>query len=171
MKTHFLFPNKFKTLGWILFIPSFLFSLLISIMDINTDNYLKIKVFALFNDEMFHSNQYFSMIENSIVDELLLFGLIIGGILISFSKLKIEDEFTSKIRYESLVWVEGALAPTRLCCHFSLRSPRRLQGAMVHCGADLGLGSRAVPECRALRRIRSGGLARVRCLPCPCDSS
>jgi len=104
MKTHFLFPNKFKTLGWILFIPSLLFSLLISIMDINTDNYLNIKVFALFNDEIFQSHQYFSIIENSIIDELLLFGLIIGGILIGFSKLKIEDEFTSKIRYESLVW-------------------------------------------------------------------
>ncbi|MCF6132427.1 hypothetical protein [Flavobacterium wongokense] len=104
MKTNFLFPNKFKTLGWILFIPSFVISLLISVLNINTDSYLKIKVFALVNDEMFNKNSYFSIIENSVFDELLLFGLIIGGILIGFSKLKIEDEFTSKIRYESLVW-------------------------------------------------------------------
>lgn len=104
MKIHFLFPNKFKTLGWIFFIPSFFISLVISIMNINIEKYLNTKVFAVINDEVFHSKKYFSIIENSIVDELLLFGLIIGGILIGFSKLKIEDEFTSKIRYESLVW-------------------------------------------------------------------
>lgn len=104
MKTHFLFPNQFKTLGWILFVPSFVAALVISFLNINTDNYLKIKVFAMFTDELFSKNKFFTIIENSVVDELLLFGLIVGGILIGFSKLKIEDEFTSKIRYESLVW-------------------------------------------------------------------
>lgn len=104
MKTHFLFPNKFKTLGWILFIPAFVITLIISIMNINVENTLNINVFALANDEIFGQHEFFSVIKNSIVDELLLFGLIIGGVLIGFSKLKIEDEFTSKIRYESLVW-------------------------------------------------------------------
>ncbi len=104
MKTHFLFPNKFKIFGWILFIPSFLISLCISIMNITIDKYLNVTVFALFNNDILRPNNYFTVIKNSISDELLLFGLIIGGILIGFSKLKIEDEFTSKIRYESLVW-------------------------------------------------------------------
>ncbi len=104
MKTHFLFPNKFKTVGWLLFVPSLLASLLISFSRINTDDYLKVKVFALASDELFSKNRYFTIIENSITDELLLFGLVVGGILIGFSKLKFEDEFTSKIRYESLVW-------------------------------------------------------------------
>lgn len=104
MKSNFLLPNKFKTVGWILFIPCLLISLLISISSFNIENYLTIKVFAVFNDALFQSKQYFSVIENSIVDELLLFGLIVGGIMIGFSKLKTEDEFTSKIRYESLVW-------------------------------------------------------------------
>ncbi|HNP33941.1 MAG TPA: hypothetical protein PKN96_11675 [Flavobacterium sp.] len=104
MKTSFLFPNKFKTLGWIVFIPAFASAVLIPLLNISTDNYLKIKVFAICNDELLNHSSYFSIIENSIVDELLLFALIIGGILIGFSKLKTEDELTSKIRYESLVW-------------------------------------------------------------------
>lgn len=109
MKTHFLFPNKLKTLGWILFIPAFVMSLLISFMDINTQDTLNVKVFALVNEGLIGEGlighlDFFSLIKNSVFDELLLFGLIIGGILIGFSKLKIEDEFTSKIRYESLVW-------------------------------------------------------------------
>jgi len=104
MKTHFLFPNKFKTIGWILFVPSFIASLIISIANLNIDNYWVVKVFAFTETGIMSSNHYFSVIKNSIVDEVLLFSLIIGGLLVGFSKLKIEDEFTSKIRYESLVW-------------------------------------------------------------------
>ncbi|TBX69183.1 hypothetical protein EZL74_07330 [Flavobacterium silvisoli] len=104
MKTHFLLPNQFKKIGWFLFIPSLIASLLISIANLNIDDYLVVKVFAFTNDDILGPKKYFSFINNSIADELLLFGLVIGGILIGFSKLKIEDEFTSKIRYESLVW-------------------------------------------------------------------
>ena len=104
MKTHFLFPNKFKKLGWILFVPSFIASLFISFSNLNIDNYWIVKVFAFTETGIMSQNNYFSVIQNSIVDEVLLYSLIIGGILVGFSKLKIEDEFTSKIRYESLVW-------------------------------------------------------------------
>lgn len=104
MKTHFLFPNKFKKLGWILFVPSFIASLFISFSNLNIDNYWIVKVFAFTETGIMSQNNYFSVIQNSIVDEVLLYCLIIGGILVGFSKLKIEDEFTSKIRYESLVW-------------------------------------------------------------------
>jgi len=104
MNNLFLFPNKFKKLGWILFIPSFIASVIISISNINIDNYWVIKVFAFSDSFILSEKKYFAFIENSIVDEVLLFSLIIGGILIGFSKLKIEDEFTTKIRYESLVW-------------------------------------------------------------------
>lgn len=104
MKTHFLFPNKFKKLGWILFVPSFIASLFISFSNLNIDNYWIVKVFAFKETGIMSQNNYFSVIQNSIVDEVLLYCLIIGGILVGFSKLKIEDEFTSKIRYESLVW-------------------------------------------------------------------
>ena len=104
MKNLFLFPNKYKILGWILFTPAFIASLVISIFDINIDNYFVVKVFAFADTLILNDNNYFGISENSILDEVILFCLIIGGILIGFSKLKIEDEFTSKIRYESLVW-------------------------------------------------------------------
>lgn len=104
MKNLFLFPNKYKILGWILFIPAFIASLVISIFDINIDNYFVVKVFAFADTLILNDNNYFGISENSVLDEVILFCLIIGGILIGFSKLKIEDEFTSKIRYESLVW-------------------------------------------------------------------
>ena len=104
MKTRFLFPNQFKTLGWILFVPSILITILISVFEINADEYLNVNVFAIYADEFFGKNKYFSIIKNGIVDELLTICMIVGGILIGFSKLKVEDEMISKIRYESLVW-------------------------------------------------------------------
>lgn len=104
MKNLFLFPNKCKVIGWILFVPALLFSLIVSFLDINLDNYWVVKVFAFADNFVLKDNQYFTFTKNSIVDEVLLFCLVIGGILIGFSKLKIEDEFTTKIRYESLVW-------------------------------------------------------------------
>ena len=47
---------------------------------------------------------FFSITENNILDEIIGLLLIIGALLIAFSKEKSEDEFISKIRLESLVW-------------------------------------------------------------------
>lgn len=104
MKNLFLFPNQCKVVGWILFVPALLFSLFLSFSDIVLDKYWVVNVFAIADDVILGSNKYFTVTKNSIADEVLLFSLVIGGILIGFSKLKIEDEFTNKIRYESLVW-------------------------------------------------------------------
>jgi hypothetical protein len=104
MKTHFLFPNQFKNFGWLLFIPSVIATLIISALNISTDEYLNISVFSIYQDSIGEIPGFFKFIKNSIVDEILTIGIIAGGILVGFSKLKEEDEMISKIRYESLVW-------------------------------------------------------------------
>ena len=104
MKNLFLFPNKYKKLGWILFLPSMLIQITVIAFKINLDDYLNIKVFAISQETLGEKSGFFRIIENSVCDELLTLFLIVGGILICFSKLKNEDEYISKIRYESLVW-------------------------------------------------------------------
>jgi hypothetical protein len=104
MKTNFLFPNSWKKIGWIIFIPSLIGTLLLSLNFEVFSQLLKVKVFAIAEIQLFDNQNYFKIIENYIIDEIILIGLIVGGILIGFSKLKNEDEFISKIRYESLVW-------------------------------------------------------------------
>lgn len=104
MNSHFLFPHTFKKIGYILFVPAFIATIAISVFKINIDNYWVIKVFAFADTFVMTNDKYFTVTQNGVVDEVILFCLIIGGILIGFSKLKIEDEFTNKIRYESLVW-------------------------------------------------------------------
>ncbi|MDA3906915.1 MAG: hypothetical protein PF484_12655 [Bacteroidales bacterium] len=103
MKTNYLLPNQFKKIGWIIFIPVTLLGLLWLIFEFEPESF-DIKTIALFNDEFLDSIQFFAIIENNIVDELLGILIIISGIFIAFSKEKTEDEFISKIRLESLVW-------------------------------------------------------------------
>lgn len=104
MKTHFLFPNSCKKIGWVLFVPSFIIGLATSLLGTNIDHYLNVTVPALYQDTFGETPRFFSLIENSISDELLTISLIAGGLLICFSRLRSEDEYIARIRYESLVW-------------------------------------------------------------------
>ena len=109
MKTNYLFPHKFKWISGILFIVS------ISIMlcwiiepDIFKDIEIKSKVFAIAETAFMGDNVYFGIIDTNILDELLMATVIISGLVFAFSKEKIEDEMTSKIRLESLAWATYA---------------------------------------------------------------
>ena len=104
MKTNFLFPNSYKKIGWLLFIPSLITGKILFFLGFDFDNHFKIKVLALISNQLFSKNNYFTFIQNGILDEVLIILTIVGAILIGFSKTKNEDEFISKIRYESLVW-------------------------------------------------------------------
>lgn len=104
MKTHFLFPHKFKTFGWILFVPSLVLGILLLFSGFEFDNQFRIKVYAILSNQILSGAKYFQIIENGILDEIILISIIIGGILVGFSKTKYEDEFIYKIRYESLIW-------------------------------------------------------------------
>ena len=104
MKNHFLFPNSFKKIGWILFVPSYILISLNICFDIDSDKYFNMNVFAIYQDSIGLKSSFFTFIKNNIFEELLIVSSILGSIFIGFSKLKNEDEYISKIRYESLVW-------------------------------------------------------------------
>ncbi|MFM2230602.1 MAG: hypothetical protein RL607_1860 [Bacteroidota bacterium] len=104
MKTKFLFPNSWKKVGWLLFLPGIILVLVSSFLDINIDDYLQTTVFAVYSDDMLSKSSWFHCIQNGISDELLTIMVIGGGLLVGFSKMKNEDEMISNIRYESLVW-------------------------------------------------------------------
>ena len=103
MRTNYLLPNRFKKIGWLFFIPSAILGLFTLIYDW-TPAILDVKVFGLFIDEIVGTKKYFGFITNNILNELLGILVIISGLMVAFSKEKIEDEFISKIRLQSLVW-------------------------------------------------------------------
>ena len=98
MKTNYLLPNRYKKIGWILFIPGIILGILFLIYE-PQPKFLDATVFAI-AESLFK----FSFIKNNVYDEITALLLIIGPIFIAFSRQKSEDEYISKIRLDSLVW-------------------------------------------------------------------
>jgi len=103
MKLNYLFPSKYKKIGWIIFYPTLIFGLITVIFDIEPE-FLDVNVFGVFIDEIIGEKKLIGIINNNILNEILGLLMIIGSILVAFSKEVDEDEFISKIRLESLVW-------------------------------------------------------------------
>ncbi|MBX0333309.1 hypothetical protein K3G39_08660 [Pontibacter sp. HSC-14F20] len=103
MKTRYLFPNRFKMIGWILLIPSTVVGLLIALFDYYVFN-LEGTVFAMYDGGFLEKSKAFVFIENNVVDEIVAVLAIVGGLLAAFSEEKDEDEYIAKIRLESLLW-------------------------------------------------------------------
>ncbi|WP_378174608.1 hypothetical protein [Aquimarina sp. SS2-1] len=68
---------------------------------------LIVKVIALWSEDFLSnegSREIIRILENDIIDEIITLLIIIGGLMVSFSKEKIEDEFISNLRLSSLKW-------------------------------------------------------------------
>jgi len=103
MKVNYLFPNKYKKVGWIVLIPSVIIGLIA--MGGNLDPaFLDVEVPAVFIDEFFGETKLIGFVHNNLANEIIGLLIIISAFLVAFSKEKQEDEFISKIRLESLVW-------------------------------------------------------------------
>lgn len=105
MKTNYLLSNKYKMFGWILLIIGLISGIIFFIGEYETDA-LQVKVLSIFpGDTIFGGEKgFFRIIENSILDELIAITIIFGGLLVGFTKERIEDEFIYKLRKDSLVW-------------------------------------------------------------------
>ena len=107
MKTRFLFPHKYKKIGWIFLIPSTLFGLFVIFTDYEPE-WLNLPMFTFYSQGFplsdNHTTAYFSLIETNIANETVGVFFIVSAMLVAFSKAKNEDEFITKIRLESLVW-------------------------------------------------------------------
>ena len=105
MKTNYLLSNKYKIPGWILLSVGLIAGVFLIASGFESD-LLETKVLSLYNsDSIFENNSgFFKIIENSVLDEIVALAIIIGGLLVGFSKEKVEDEFIYKLRKDSLVW-------------------------------------------------------------------
>ena len=103
MKSNYLLPNKFKPLGWCLFIIGLIGGTILYAMDYDGE-IMVTKVFSIYSDPFLGDAGFFKVVENGIADELVYICIIIGGLLVGFTKEKVEDEYIYKLRTESLVW-------------------------------------------------------------------
>jgi hypothetical protein len=114
MKTNFLLPNYWKKYGWALFglgLSMILWSVINNIFDLNLYLNLEIPIFG-YTSENFKeisegflvNNSFWGWRKANIILTLINLFSIIGLLIIYFSKDKIEDELTSKMRLDSLAW-------------------------------------------------------------------
>lgn len=103
MKINYLFPSKYKKIGWFILIPSAIIGLITLFVDYEP-SILNFNIPAIFIDELFGEKHFFGMVSNNILNEIFGVLIIISSLLVAFSKEKSEDEYISKIRLESLVW-------------------------------------------------------------------
>lgn len=102
MKTRFLFPHKYRRIGWVLAIPSLLLMLLVLHADFEFSFLYYGKGNSIFNFD--DNNFLFGMHRHNFTDEVGSLVLIVGLLMIAFSREKEEDERTGKLRLESLLW-------------------------------------------------------------------
>jgi len=111
MEPRFLFPHRYKLIGWLLAIPSLILGLSVLIGDFYFD-FLTVKLpfEYIFTDTFTSSSGGDKTTLNDSVsvlnftDEIAAIGSIVGLLFIAFSRVKIEDEYVSKTRLESLQW-------------------------------------------------------------------
>ncbi|WNH09764.1 hypothetical protein [Thalassobellus suaedae] len=89
MKTNYLLPNKYKKFGWTLFLLGIISGIVFQVISEKDD---------IFDIELINDFGY------EFLDEIISVLIIIGGLLVGFTKEKIEDEFIFKLRNDSLVW-------------------------------------------------------------------
>jgi hypothetical protein len=109
MEPRFLFPHRYKLIGWLLAIPSLILGFFVLFNDLSFD-FLTVQLpFKYYFSDTFthatgtiHATDEVSVL--NFTDEIATIGSIVGLLLIAFSKVKVEDEYVSKIRLESLQW-------------------------------------------------------------------
>ncbi len=103
MKTRYLFPNSYKKIGWILLVIGLILGIVLLVNDFEYPSY-EIKVWTPIKSGALFESDRNHLIETNIFTEIAIFLITAGGLLVAFSKEKIEDEYIQKIRVESLIW-------------------------------------------------------------------
>ena len=103
MKPVYLFPNKLKIPALTLFLISFAL-LVLYYAQIKTE--INVTVFAFVSDTFLESSDsiFFGFTKEDVYNEILDCTFFVSGIILAFSKEKIEDEMITNIRLKSLVY-------------------------------------------------------------------
>jgi hypothetical protein len=104
MKSTLLIAHRWKVLGWILSVPAFLYGVYYLATDcpeglmVTLPDWLS----RLMWIEQFMSNK--TPVTLSLLDEVISLTLLVGLLLLTFSREKTEDEWIQRVRLESLQW-------------------------------------------------------------------
>ena len=105
MKTQFLLPTRFKKLGLCLLVPFVIMAVLECFGSETLTPYIywRLPLPAIY-DGFIGEGEWFSIVKESVYNEIWIIGLLLSLTFIALAKEKDEDEMISKIRLESMAW-------------------------------------------------------------------
>ena len=103
MTNKLLLPHKFKLAGWIILVPATILGFIVLSTGYEAD-WLDTEFFSIITDTALGNAEFFVSSQVNLTQTLLGSLFIIGALMVSFSKEKIEDEFISNLRLSSLLW-------------------------------------------------------------------
>ncbi|WP_461130886.1 hypothetical protein [Spirosoma aerophilum] len=103
MKTKWLFPHRFRLIGWLIFVPSLVLGLAALYADFKINglsaNWLSESLTVSSGNAIAHFTE-----NQDLTDEIASIGIIVGLLFIAFSREKVEDEMIGQLRLEALQW-------------------------------------------------------------------
>ncbi|WP_040005734.1 hypothetical protein [Fibrisoma limi] len=102
MKTQWLFPHRYRLIGWFILIPCIILGLAALYKEFYFD-FLTIDLRSTTQGKSGMS-AFFEPDVINLTDELAALGVIAGLLMIGFSREAIEDEMVSQLRLECLQW-------------------------------------------------------------------
>jgi cytochrome b561 len=98
MRQNLLLPHGFKTIGWIILVPSIILGIAIVTGLLDPD-----KLLGSFHLSKLSSKNIFTSAAEQWSNTTLIFGIVIGVLFVACSRERIEDELTSQVRLDSLL--------------------------------------------------------------------
>lgn len=110
MKTQFLLPFKFKKAG-LYMLPLFVIMACIEVFgnESLTQSIWVLPLPSIFNDGSLNDSSWFTIVTDSIYNEIWVIGILLSLSFIALAREKEEDEMISKIRLESMAWALWAI--------------------------------------------------------------
>lgn len=105
MNNKILIAHRWKTLGWFLAIPAFIGGLIF--MAVDAGEHLVVTLPDWMHHVIWADNGFFSSngpTKLALLDELICLALLLGLLLLAFSREKVEDEWIQQVRLESFQW-------------------------------------------------------------------
>ncbi|MEN9885046.1 MAG: hypothetical protein RLZZ420_2263 [Bacteroidota bacterium] len=103
MKSGYLLAYSLKKWGWVLLIFGAALGLVVLNLDWEPDVF-NLVVPVIIDNPVMADLVIFRMQEQNLLDEMLVGLVIVGSMMVAFSKEKVEDEYIAKIRLDSLAW-------------------------------------------------------------------
>jgi len=104
-----LFPYFYRYIGWPLLIAGLILGFFVVFFDFSI-SWMDIKTLTIGGKSNYFftnsdtSRSFIGVIDDNFTNELAALFILIGSVLVAFSKQKVEDEFFQQLRFESIIW-------------------------------------------------------------------